>query len=152
MKGVITGVLAGVVLAGCLMAAGCHGGHFCGIGKSPQDRMNWMADKLAKELSLNADQKVKLDAIKAELLKKKDEFKADRKAVQAEIKSQILSDKIDQEKLNQLFAGRQPQREEMRKLLIAKFAEFHAILTPAQRTKLAELLEKLHGRFMPEEK
>ena len=141
----VGGVLAGVGIAGALFLAGCghvHGKGFChGWGG---DKADWVVNKISSELDLNDTQKAKLNSLKDEVLKKKDEFKGDHEAMLAEIRTQLLSDKLDQAKINQLFVSRQAKHDEMRQFLIAKVAEFHAVLTPEQRTKLVNKLEAWH--------
>jgi protein CpxP len=153
MKNILLGTaMAGLVLAGGALLTGCGHHGPCGWGhQSPEKKAQWMVNRISQELDLTEAQKTKLNSIKDELLKKKAEFKADHRSLAAELKAQILSDKLDQDKINQLFVSRQAKHEEMRKFFIVQFAEFHAMLTPQQRAKLAEKLEKFHGHLFPGE-
>jgi Spy/CpxP family protein refolding chaperone len=113
---------------------------------SPEKKADWLVEITAKELNLSADQKTKLNGIKDEILTKMQGFKGMREGVRDEILSQIKNQNVDQVKLNQLFGEKEAQFKEMRTFLIAKFTEFHDLLTPEQRTKLVEELDKFHKR------
>jgi len=146
MKGIILAGAAGLILAGGMLLAGCnghrHGMFGCGADASHAKKAAWMADKISRELGLTAEQKGKLNAIKDELLQKHSETKPAREALHAELKTQFLAETLDPEKLSQTLAGRQAQHEAMRGFFIAKLAEFHAMLTPDQRAKAVEKLER----------
>ena len=102
--------------------------------------------KIAKELKLNKQQKVELDRIKDEIMVKKAEFKVNHDEIKNAVLSQVKSDSIDQAALNGLFGDKELEFKEMRAFLINKCAEFHSILTPEQRLKLADKMEKFHSK------
>jgi len=103
-----------------------------------------MIKKIAKELKLNEQQKVELDRIKDEIMAKKAEFKIEHQEIKNAVLSQVKRDTVDQAALNSLFGDKELEFKEMRAFLIDKFAEFHNILTPEQRLKLAKRMEKFH--------
>jgi len=124
---------------------GCnHRSHFCKIPNSHEKKVNWMIKKIAKELKLNEQQKVELDRIKDEIMAKKAEFKIEHQEIKNAVLSQVKRDTVDQAALNSLFGDKELEFKEMRAFLIDKFAEFHNILTPEQRLKLAKRMEKFH--------
>jgi len=103
--------------------------------------------KISSELDLDDSQMAKLDVIKSEVLARQQSFSGIKSEVWDEVHQQLRSASIDEQKLNELFAGKETQFTEMRTFAVSKFAEFHAILTPEQRTTLAEKMTKMHDRW-----
>lgn len=129
------------VTAGALLMAGCHRRH-CGWHSSPEEKADKVAGHIARELDLNADQKSRLDAIKADILTRKADFSSLREGFREEALAQIRAGAVDTEALNRSLAAREEKARELRGFLVAKFAEFHAVLDTAQREKLASRVEK----------
>ncbi len=132
-----------LVGAACLLS-GCH--RRCGWRHDPEQRANWIAKKVASELGLDAAQKAKLDTIKSALLARQGDFKALHAGLKDLLIGQIRASAIDTGKINQALDEREAKMKELRGFVVGEFAEFHAILTPAQREKLAAKLEKLDRR------
>lgn len=131
-----------VALAGAaFLLSGCH--RRCGWRHNTQDKADWVAKKVASELGLDAAQKAKLDTLKADLLNKQADFRALHAGLKELLIGEIRSGSIDTAKLNQGLEAREAQMKALRAFLVADFAEFHAILTPAQREKLAAKLEAM---------
>jgi Spy/CpxP family protein refolding chaperone len=97
---------------------------------------------LVSTLKLDATQTAKLEKMKEEFLAKRPEMLKMRAESMADIKEMMLSSQIDQAKLNARMEKIQAHTGDMIKFLSAKFEEFHDILTPEQRTKLVEEMEK----------
>ena len=119
---------------------------FCGFHGSLEKKTKWILKKISKELDLNENQKVELKRITDEILIKRQEFKGSHAEIFNTVLAQVNSDTLDQEKLNQLFEGKELEFKEMRFFLISKMADFHSILTPEQRQKLAEKMENFHSK------
>ena len=127
------------LIAMSLGACRRHCGH--GFGQMKEKHLTYISKKLASKLDLDDAQKVKLEAIKNELVAKMGSFKSMRKDVQLELVSQLNADKFDEQKANKLLESKEKEWAETRKFLTAKMAEFHAMLKPEQRKKLAALIE-----------
>jgi protein CpxP len=109
-----------------------------------EEKADKVVDRVSKELDLTADQRTKLNVIKSEILSRKDLIESFKYGdIFDETLAQIRTENMDKEKLNTMLAQQEAKRTELRKLLVDKAAEFHATLTPQQRTKAAEKL----GRF-----
>ena len=134
-----------VVIVLGLLVAGCSKHRF--YNKSPQEKAEWVAKKISSELDLDDSQRAKLDEIKTEVLAKQQSFSGIKSELWDEVHKQITSGAVDEQKLNNLFAGKETQFTEMRTFAISKFAEFHAILTTEQRAELAEKMNKMHDRW-----
>jgi Spy/CpxP family protein refolding chaperone len=130
------------ITAGALFLSGCRGRH-CGWHASPEEKADHITKRIAKELDLRPEQKTKLDKIKTDILARKADFQAVHAGFREIALGQIRSASVDQAKLNQNLEEREAKIKELRTFLVAEFAEFHAMLDPAQREKLASKLEKL---------
>ena len=60
-----------------------------------------------------------------------------------EIVDQIRQAQIDEAKVNKAFETSGTKRDQMRVFMTKKFIEFHAVLTPEQRNKLADKVTEL---------
>ncbi|WP_411821424.1 Spy/CpxP family protein refolding chaperone [Leptospira sp. 'Mane'] len=123
----------------------------CGKFKSFEKRVEWVANKLTSKLDLDDAQKAKLESIKAELIAKHKVNRPKHDTWITEITSQIRNEKIDTKALDKLHADREAQHLEMRKFFQTKLIEFHAVLKPEQRTKLADLITEFAKKHRPDE-
>jgi uncharacterized membrane protein len=126
---------------GALALSGCH--RSCGWKSTPEEKANHIAKKLASELDLSSEQKLKLDKIKLDLLGRKGEFQAVHAGMKDMLLGQLRSGSADTAAINKGLEDREAKLKEMRGFLVAEFAEFHAMLNPDQREKLAVRLEKM---------
>jgi Spy/CpxP family protein refolding chaperone len=127
--------------AGAILFSGCHRNH-CGWGSSPEKKADRIAKHIAKELDLTAEQRTKLDKIKADILARKGEFTAVHAGLRETLLGQIRAAAVDTSKLNAGLDDREAKIKELRGFMVAEFAEFHAMLDSTQREKLASKLEK----------
>lgn len=132
------------VAAGALLLGACDHRH-CGWRASPEEKADKVAGRIARALDLDDAQKAKLDAIKADILARKADFHALRDGFHEDLLAQIRAGSVDTAALNAGLAGREAKAREIRAFLVGKFAEFHAVLEPAQREKLAARIGKHMG-------
>ena len=132
------------IASSAALFSGCH--RSCHRWSSPEGRADWVVKKISNELDLDASQKSKLDQIKAEVLSHKPNFAAWHDSLAGDFLTQLRSDKIDIEKVNSLLDDKEAKIKEFRVFLVNKFVEFHAILTPAQREKLATKLNEMKSK------
>jgi len=143
IKSIIIIVLLVAVLG--ILVAGCAKHRFS--HKSPDEKAQWLSEKISSELDLDDMQNAKLNQIKSEILaryKQQGDFKTD---IWNTFNTQIKGDSIDRQKLNETFASKEKQFSEMRVLMVDKFAEFYAVLTAEQRSDLASKIGKMHRRW-----
>lgn len=134
-----------VALAGAaFLLSGCH--RRCGWHHDPKEKADWIAKKVASELGLDAAQKARLDTIKAAVLARQADFRAVHAGLKDLLIGQIRASAVDTAALSKGLEDREAKIKELRGFLVAEFAEFHAILTPAQREKLAAKLEGMGSR------
>lgn len=129
------------ITAGALFLSGCRGRH-CGWHSSPEQKADRIAKRIAKELDLRPEQRTKLDKIKTDILSRKADFQAVHAGFGELALGQIRAATVDPSKLNQGLEEREAKMKELRSFLVAEFTEFHDMLDPAQREKLASKLER----------
>ncbi len=143
------------LILGTSLVSAQPGNDHHGMGMmDPQKMADRMTEKLAKELSLNADQKTKLHQIFAEGMGQMKDMHPGE--MHQEFMKQMRSGSVDTAALNKDFAARQAKMREMYSMHLKHFAELHAVLTPEQRTKLADFMEKrgkeMRGHWMKDHK
>ncbi len=129
------------VTGAAFLLSGCH--RRCGWSASPEDKANYIAKQVASELNLNAEQKIKLDKIKADLLSRKGDFQAVHAGFKDMMLGQFRATTLDTAKVNAGLDEREAKIKELRGFLVGELAEFHAMLDSTQREKLASRLEKM---------
>ena len=106
------------------------------------DRAEWMTEKIASKLELDEAQKVQLNGFKDELMDKKRQLRISRLTIEGELIAQLRNEKIDQEHLKEVITKEKTKLDEMIPIFVTQLAEFHDALTPEQRTKLIEMVER----------
>ncbi|NUQ82723.1 MAG: Spy/CpxP family protein refolding chaperone [Bacteroidetes bacterium] len=130
------------VVLGSMMAVGCH--H---RPSTPEERADWITDKISDELDLTKDQEVKVKAIVLNVQSQVPDLKKARMDAWSELYSQVQADKVDATRLTDNLNAR---RDEMSKAIPAisqGFADLYAILTPEQRADLKKSMEKINRRL-----
>jgi Spy/CpxP family protein refolding chaperone len=122
-------VLSALVIAGC-------------YHKTPEERAAHVVQHLASTLKLDATQTAKLEKMQEEFLAQRPEMEKMRGESMADIKEMMLSPQLDQARLNSRIEKIQAHTSDMIRFVTTKFAELHDMLTPEQRTKLVEEMEK----------
>jgi Spy/CpxP family protein refolding chaperone len=126
-------ILAALVFNGCRSHSANHEAEF-------------MVDYIAETLDLDDIQRAQLDGIKDEFLAKAKEMHAQKEAMHAEFKAELLKEEIDQQRVKELMAQKREQMDEMMDLAVVRLAEFHKTLSPEQREKLVAKLEWFHQK------
>jgi len=124
---------------GALLFTGCH-------HRGPNRGADFMVDYMTEALDLTEDQEAMANAFKDEIFAKAKEMHADKKQMHAEIKTQLSSEAIDTERVKALMIEHRTGMETVMDLAVERIAEFHATLSPEQRTKLINKLEKWERR------
>ncbi|MGH7231543.1 MAG: Spy/CpxP family protein refolding chaperone [Nitrospiraceae bacterium] len=130
-----------VLVMGALSVSACH------RHRSPAERTDRMAGKIAKELDLNDEQKGKLEAVKAEFLAAQAQMRKEHEALFDGLLAQVQADQLDQAKLLQLFERHQALGARVAPGVVAKVADFHASLTPKQKAEAVEHLKHFRERM-----
>lgn len=116
--------------------------------KHHTNRTGFIFDYVTEALDLTETQQIKLESIRDEIMALVDIMHEDKDEVHAILKEQITSETVDKEVIRQLVADHRSKMDSILELAIVRLSEFHSDLTPEQRTKLVEKLEKFekhHG-------
>lgn len=131
--------LFAVLGLGSAAFVGCqHRGHERGAA--------FMMDYMAEALDLNEDQQTMANLYKDEIMAKVKDMHADKKQMHDEIKAQLAGAAIDTVRVKELVSEHRAGMDDVVNLIVDRIAEFHATLSPEQRTKLVAKLEKFEKR------
>jgi Spy/CpxP family protein refolding chaperone len=119
----------------------------CCYHRTPEQRAERVVKHLISTLDLDAAQKTKLEKMKEEFLARRPDMVKTREESFNEVTEMMKSPQIDQEKLNARMEKIQVQASDLIRFASAKFVELHDMLTPEQRKKLADEIEKHAQRF-----
>lgn len=122
-------------------------GHLRFMRASHEEKARMIVERVSSELQLREDQKQFLTTLKDDIISRVKQHAPQRRQIADQVLDMIKSERLDQDKLNRLFEQAHARRTEMRRFLIGKAAEFHAILTPQQREQLASKLDGLHRKW-----
>ncbi len=138
-----TSVILMIAAVGTLLGACKHqfGGFY-----SAEERLTHFVEKIEKELELDAAQKDELAQIVQSVKTKLSDMAQERQARHQEIIALVRKDTITPEELSDLMTGHHEKMEELAQFAGQEFIRFHALLSPAQREKLATLIESHAGR------
>ncbi|MBP7736281.1 MAG: Spy/CpxP family protein refolding chaperone [Spirochaetes bacterium] len=137
--------LAVVLTLGSVVGIGyAFGRRFCAM--TPAQRADKIASRIARELDLTAEQKTKLDAMKAEVVDRVTRLHEDRAKIHGEVLALVKSDNVTAKDIEKILEEREAKWQEMKPFVADTLADFHRMLTPEQRNKLAEKMESFHNR------
>jgi Spy/CpxP family protein refolding chaperone len=128
---------------GCQRDASAHP-HFGSGGWSAEKRLDFITYAISAELDLTDDQKGELDRIAQDLKVYHESIHPDKEEAKSELLNVLSKDRVTAEELIQIFDRHKTVLEGKVDLMAAKLADFHAILTPEQRTALIDHMEA-HG-------
>ena len=104
-----------------------------------------MVKKITNDLKLSTEQVEKVNRIKDEILAKTKNIRDERESVHKEMKALVQSGTLDRTMVNRFIAGREDKFRALKPFFVDKIVELHALLTPEQRTRLVEKMEKFHN-------
>jgi len=131
--------LIAVLGLGSALFVGCnHRGHGRGAA--------FMLDYMAEALDLNEDQQAMASSYKDEIMAKVKSMHSEKKQMHEEIKTQLAGEFIDKQRVKTLVAEHRAGMDEVVDLVVDRVVDFHATLSPEQRTKLVNKLEKFEKR------
>ena len=125
------------MLAMALVTTGC-------MRKTTEEKANDISSHLAKTLDMTDVQRRKVDIIKNDILNKRTEIynKQMMDQVQYELTSQLHSEKFDPAQFEDFKDKTLDKQDEFISYLGEKFAELHSMLSPPQRERLVQDIEK----------
>jgi periplasmic protein CpxP/Spy len=114
----------------------------CWYHKTPEQKAEHVVQHLVTTLKLDADQTAKLEKIKEEFLARRPDMVKMREESFKDIKQMMLSPQLDQARLSARTEKFQAHADDMIRFVSAKFTELHDMLSPEQRSKLVEEMDK----------
>ncbi len=137
MKKVTKGIIAGVavILVGTtLVACGFH-------AKTPQERADYMVNKITKKLDLAPIQVAELEKLSSTLLEVRSEFSGQRETLHNTIDQLLSQPTLDQQRLVDLIKSQTEIVNQKAPVVVASAAEFYNSLTPEQQARLKEKVQ-----------
>ena len=104
-----------------------------------------MVERIGDKLDLNAEQKIKLDAVAAEMQAQRKAFRGDSANPRDDIKALIASDKFDRSKAQALLEQKTAAVQQQGPKVLTALADFYDSLTPAQQQQVRERLDNRRG-------
>ncbi len=114
------------------------------MGSNHGGPLGMMLDKMTKDLNLTTDQKTQVDQLKAEIKAKMDakkeanKDKDGRKQNAEDFANLFKQNTLDKQAVQDLAAKRDKDREDMKSFMMDELVKFHDILTPDQRSQVAD--------------
>jgi Spy/CpxP family protein refolding chaperone len=133
------------LLAIFILFSGCSGWR----GQPIERKATKIANRISKKLDLTESQKAELNQIKDDIVGKvkSKENVAQREELRTAFFAMFKGDSLTKEKLMDLYQKREAEQKGMREFLMDKMVQFHNMLTPEQRTKFVEWMEKYAKKF-----
>lgn len=110
---------------------------------TPEQRVERLVARVTRELALDAGQKEQLGKLVAEFQPVVQQLHTSREATREKLGIQLEAGEVDTEALKSAMHDNLGALQKSADLFIERLAAFHATLTPAQKTKVAEKFEKL---------
>jgi protein CpxP len=131
-------VMSSMLVIGAGTLAAC--GHYY---KTPAERAEWMAEKVADELDLNDMQKEKLAVVKSEMMKLRQEFKGDQQdSGRKQVLAVVSQSTLDRDALLNMIRVRTQAVSNNAPQIVAALGDFYDSLNPEQQAKVREHVKK----------
>ncbi|MES9990956.1 MAG: periplasmic heavy metal sensor [Candidatus Thiodiazotropha sp.] len=134
-----------------LLVSGVAIARYKGYCAGPEGRINWMTERLGKQLELDDTQQQHLTQLKEQVVLSVNELKRDRSSYVDQAIDLLESQQFDRERAHTLLMQKQAQLASLSTDIIDAFAEFSDNLDQTQRDKLQSMIkhhrEHRHCRF-----
>ena len=147
----------GLVVLGAAFAFGGSKGQtgWCGSHTGSFSPVHWgkhgdgqhRMDIIAEILDLDDVQKEKLQGVHSAMKEARQAFADVRLQTIDEVLDLVTSDTLDQDQVQQIVKRHQALFDTFAPQVTAKIAEFHAVLSPSQKSKAAEFIQKWKSRM-----
>ena len=129
------------ITGGALLTAGVvacnHGMHF----GTPEERGEWVVEKVTRELELDTAQQARLETVKDEFLDMRRDMRSDREQTRADVLAMLQQPTLDRDKANSIVTGyvekfntRSPQN-------VDAIGDFYDSLNDQQRAELNAFIQ-----------
>lgn len=128
--------LAGIGLLS-MGAVACHHGR-----GSPEEKVDWVGEKVADKLDLDAPQKAKLDVVKANLKEGLVEFGKTRKDARAVLREELGKETMDAARITESLRAGLDVVSRRLPSLVESVVDLHASLGAEQKAKVRDVVGK----------
>jgi Spy/CpxP family protein refolding chaperone len=136
-------LILGTATVSTLVACGHH-------FSSPEERAEYMVDKVSKELTLNDAQNVKLNTLKDELLAARQEMISKRKETKQAINELLEQPALDRDRVLNMVSEHTQAVNDKAPQIVSALGDFYDSLTAEQQAKLREKVKERmehHGKY-----
>lgn len=144
---ILIALTGATLLLGGLTACGTRGPG--GPGGWSEARVTEMSGKMVErigdKLDLDAEQKLKLDAVAAEMAAQRKAFRGDSANPRDDLKALIAGDRFDRARAQALLEQKTAAVQQQGPKVLTAFADFYDSLTPEQQQQVRERLDKRRG-------
>ncbi|MCL4182349.1 MAG: Spy/CpxP family protein refolding chaperone [Burkholderiaceae bacterium] len=144
IKRIVIGLTGAALLLGGLAACGTRGPGGWSEERATEMRGK-MVERISDKLDLNAEQKLKLDALASEMDAQRKAFRGDSANPRDDVKTLIAGDKFDRTKAQALLEQKTAAVQQQAPKVLTALADFYDSLTPAQQQQVRERLDKRRG-------
>jgi Spy/CpxP family protein refolding chaperone len=120
----------------------------CKPPRNPEHMVEQIFKDISDELNLTEAQKTLLFSIRDEFIEQGRKRHEEQERMHEDLSQLIMSDKIDTDEVKARIKGKHAEFENMIDLAVDRLAEFHDTLTPEQKERLVELMEKHRKKGM----
>ncbi len=138
-------LFAGLTL-GVLVAAGAAYAHGPGRGRFMKQMIENRISDAEDLIDATPVQRQVIDSAKTDILARLKSHAKANQGTHAQLLSVLMAEKFDAGKVQQLADDKAAEMRELAKELIPDVQKIHDTLTPAQRQKLADQVEKMQAR------
>lgn len=144
IKRIAIALTSATLLLGGLTACGTRGPGGWSEARVTEMRSK-MIERIGDKLDLNAEQKIKLDAVAAEMEAQRKAFRGDNANPRDDFKALIAGDRFDRSKAQALLEQKTAAVQQQGPKVLTALADFYDSLTPAQQQQVRERLDKRRG-------
>ncbi len=123
---------------GAVLMTGCHRHHH-----DPEERADWLVHKVSKKLDLSDEQKLKLVAVRTELMQHYDKHRQDKSQMMDVLLSEVKKPQMDENVLMEMVNQHKTRVDEVAPAVISKLIDFHRSLNDEQKQELVQKLQKV---------
>jgi Spy/CpxP family protein refolding chaperone len=116
--------------------------------RTPEERADWMVNKISDKLDLNDAQKAKLEVVKTEMMKLRTQFDGDKATRDKKMLEIVSKPKMDRDALLNMINARTEAVSSNAPQIVTALGDFYDSLNPDQQAKVRkEMKEKMEHRW-----
>lgn len=131
---IITGIIASFILIGGISACNHH--------RSPEEKADYLVEKISSKLELNEPQIINLEQLKTKLLGSRQELKSQHELVHQEIAIIFSQPTLDQQRIIEIIREQTEIFNNQAPGIVASIANFYDKLTPEQQSELSKKISE----------